>query len=201
MSAANTQRAKVLETEVNRLRASLDEDATKSAAMQREHERTVKDLRRKLVVAQQQLQQMRLGAALNESQSFGLDDASPRQTLPNAIGDLIKGDQSDMRYGQPSPGRDSNARAKLRAFELTVSALNAELAQVEDKIIDAERRAAEDRAALERSMAEERLRFKSEQDECDSVLATVSAELEQCMQENTELRARLQTQYRASSRS
>uniref|UniRef100_A0A7S1L011 Uncharacterized protein n=1 Tax=Neobodo designis TaxID=312471 RepID=A0A7S1L011_NEODS len=191
-SPADPQPIRVLEQEVKHLRRALD-DATRALAEQHtEHERTVKDLRRKLAMAQKAAQQRRLELALHGGERDAADTPlHGSESTEGALSESIRKLKQRAAPEQGSRADVSGSITKLRAFELTITALNAELAQLEDKIVTAEARAADERSSLERKVAEERARFRSEQDECDSVLATVSAELEQCMKENAELRARL----------
>jgi DNA repair exonuclease SbcCD ATPase subunit len=80
---------------------------------------------------------------------------------------------------------------KVKAFELTITALNSELAVLEDKVLAMERRAEEDAEASRHQLAAERRKHRDEMDECEGVISRMTAELEHLLEENKSLRAKI----------
>lgn len=104
--------------------------------------------------------------------------------------------RSSSAENRDSPGRASSDeliayQTKLRAFELTVTALNTELALVEDKLTLVEQRAEEDAAEADRQREEQARRHKEELDECDAVVSRMTEELEGLIRENGLLKQKL----------
>jgi predicted nucleic acid-binding Zn-ribbon protein len=205
-ATANGQRVRLLEAEVRTLRDAVAEHKKQLEAQAARHDDTVRDLRKKLLYAQQQSHRHNgegggLQSLLHELAGGG--DGHPRSASIGRSG--LNSSEPGVIGSSGGAGKGGGAselpKGKLRAFEMTVAALNAELAQLEDKIVGMEARHTEERAALERRCAAERERFEAEQVECDNVLATISTELEQSMKENVELRTRLQSQYHAHHKS
>jgi DNA repair exonuclease SbcCD ATPase subunit len=212
-AATHSQRTRVLETEVRTLREAVSEHKRELEEQRAQHDSAVRDLRKKLVYAQQQAQTAKNSGSGGGTATSLLQEIINSAGLASRSGSAFGGgsrraedlsalvnDSRGAVGADRSPNDGGLSKAKLRAFEMTISALNAELAQVEEKILEADAKHSDERARLERQLSAERERFEGEQVECDNVLAQVSSELEQCMKENAELRARLQTQYQSHSR-
>lgn len=82
-------------------------------------------------------------------------------------------------------------QTKLRAFELTVADLNAQLAQLEENVIALERKSDDDQRDAQRSIAELKRQHKEEMEECDNVVVRMTTELESLIKENALLKQKL----------
>ena len=82
-------------------------------------------------------------------------------------------------------------QSKIKAFEMTIAALNSELAHLEDNVIETQKKAEADRNQMQSEYEQERRRLLAEQEECDRVLDRLNSELERVLQENEDLRQRL----------
>lgn len=91
-------------------------------------------------------------------------------------------------------------QSQLRALELTVQALNTELAGLEHRLLQQESESGSKQRDLEVEINQERQRVAREQQETDAIMAQLSKELEQTMTENAELRLRLREEQEQPSR-
>lgn len=87
-------------------------------------------------------------------------------------------------------------QTKIRALDMTVAALNAEIASLEDKLVALQRKADDETADHARALAACRGHHQEELEECDAVVEKMAAELESLIQENTALRQRLRSTIR-----
>jgi hypothetical protein len=82
-------------------------------------------------------------------------------------------------------------QTKLRAFEMTTSALNNELVNLEDKIVALERRSDDEAMENARQVADLKRRHKQELDECHDIVSKLTSELDNLLKENTALKQRI----------
>ena len=86
-------------------------------------------------------------------------------------------------------------QTKIRAFEMTISALNSELALLEDKIIAIERRSEDEKREAGSVLGEVKKKHKDEVEECETVVQRLTTELESLIHENGELKQKLRNAY------
>lgn len=116
------------------------------------------------------------------------------------IRSLQRGQQANTPFRNDDKQQSTlQYQTKIRAFEMTISALNSELALLEDKIISIERRSDDDRHAAAAESADEKKRHREEMEECESVVQRMTTELEQLIGENGDLRRKLR-QYSGGGR-
>ncbi|EAN83299.1 hypothetical protein, conserved, partial [Trypanosoma cruzi] len=84
---------------------------------------------------------------------------------------------------------------QLKANEMTIGALNKELAILEENYRVLERRSEKEREELQAELASVRSRHQAEQEECNTVLGRVTMELEQLVAENAQLKKRLKQMH------
>lgn len=82
-------------------------------------------------------------------------------------------------------------QTKLRAFEMTTSALNNELVNLEDKIVALERKSDDEAAENARQLGDLKRRHKAELDECHDIVSKLTSELDNLLRENTALKQRI----------
>ncbi|CAJ1012452.1 hypothetical protein Q4I28_007765 [Leishmania naiffi] len=92
-----------------------------------------------------------------------------------------------------SPAATRFAEARVIAYEKTVQALNNELALLHENYAALSHARACDIETLKRHMTDAQRKHEDQITECDAVLNRISLELEQLIQENAQLRCKLQT--------
>jgi hypothetical protein len=80
---------------------------------------------------------------------------------------------------------------------MTISALNSELALLEDKIIAIERRSEDEKREAASMLAQATKKHREEMDECEVVVQRLTGELEGLILENGELKQKLRNAYSA----
>lgn len=184
-SPALSRQLRELEEENHLLKEQLSTTQREAAMRQARLEKQVADLKRKVAILTQQPN----GFAGGDADGIFLRDSLGATRSGSAMTDESQGLNRDPEV---SPRHASGVQeTKLRVFEMTVKALNAELGQLEDKIIQLETNHAEERRTAENQIDEERRRMQEEKQEMDQVFARVTDELDQQMRENEELRRRL----------
>lgn len=107
---------------------------------------------------------------------------------------------SDMTSSSFSQGIDNSAAqnaiqrdylAKIKAFELTIHALNAELAEIEGKGAMTDKRHAEEVQEIRMELQLERRDRRTEREEYESMINRITTEIEKLMKENVELKQRI----------
>ena len=167
--------------EINRLRAALDKLQTESSSMKEASEGTIMQLRKKMVELQQHSNQEIASQNVDSTLRMLQGGGSPASDTVAAI----------LGKNESQKQQQHDQQTKLKAFEMTVAALNAELAALEDKVVGMERQHQEEKAQLVSSFDEERKRVLAEQAECDTVVNRITNELETLMKENAQLKQRL----------
>ena len=181
-----------LEDKVRRLESQRHLERQEAAAKAAKNDKIIAELRRRLLATQQQ-QHAGVASPLPPSGVAAADGtlsrgASPQQQMLVTAATL--GAEDSFMNPHAHEAAVAN-QTKLKAFELTIAALNDELAQLEQKIVAND---AGHQRALERQAAgfeEERRGYQSELKECDGVVGSLAQELEQAMNENAVLRQRL----------
>ncbi|PWV22194.1 hypothetical protein C3747_1g384 [Trypanosoma cruzi] len=84
---------------------------------------------------------------------------------------------------------------QIKANEMTIGALNKELAILEENYRVLERRSEKEREELQAELASVRSRHQAEQEEYNTVLGRVTMELEQLVAENAQLKKRLKQMH------
>ena len=176
-----------LQEEAARLRQQLDVERRETREREAKQERELLAMRRRLLSGQSQ-------AAPAAPPPRAAADAA---TLPGPdavfLSKLEKDEPNIKSAPPPTDGGTAavSAQAKLRALELTVQALNTELATLEDKIVAVESEGVAERSQLESTLVGERQRAERDRQEADTVVAQLSNELQSSMAENAQLRQRL----------
>lgn len=171
---------KTFETEANRLRLELD-------ALMRDHSNAVTKLEAQNATLRLELAEARQLARPNVQEHY----AQLQRTNELLRKDLVVLQQrllsSNPRIHDPKGGFDQ----KVQAFEITISALNSELAHMEEKISQLERSSAEERGKMVAAMDKERQQYQSEKEEYDSLMQKMVDEMDSIVRENSELKTRL----------
>lgn len=100
--------------------------------------------------------------------------------------------QQQVASSSTSQPNQTSLENKIRSFELTVEELNRELSLVDRKIAEIERSHNDERERLITAFDTERLQYKNDREECDSLVVKMTNELEFLIRENGSLKQRLQ---------
>lgn len=116
--------------------------------------------------------------------------AATRTQTNNDVDEFLR------KFRRPNAGEDFDERAvqyetKIKTFELTIAALNQEVASLEDKLISSERSFADERRQLRVELVSQKTEFETSQKETDSIVTQLSVELDNAMNENVKLKQRL----------
>ncbi|RNF04764.1 uncharacterized protein Tco025E_07904 [Trypanosoma conorhini] len=121
-----------------------------------------------------------------------LSSGSPTRLQPGSLA-------SDNNGAAVGGVNEEELIPQLKANEMTIGALNKELAILEENYRVLERRSEREREELQSELAVARRRHQAEQEECNTVLGRVTMELEQLVAENAQLKRRLKQMHAKKS--
>ncbi len=141
-----------------------------------------------------QLAEKQKGASVDDMDSFirslQRPPGSSGGNTHNSVGGQFLGiNQQEQQLGA------AQYHTKIRAFEMTISALNSELALLEEKIIAIERRSEDEKRDAASLLAQVTKKNREELEECEVVVQRLTAELEGLIHENGELKQKLRNIY------